>query len=93
MVEETYKKDPDAVLDFAFDWTIENWLESSETISSHTITVPAGITLDTDSESTGLVTVWPSGGTHSIDYIVACKIVTSLGRTEERSILIRCRER
>jgi len=92
MTEESYKKDPDAVLDYAFDWNTY-YLQGGETIASHTITVDAGITKDSDSESSGVVIVWLSGGTHGEDYIVACEIVTSEGRTDERSINIRCRDR
>lgn len=91
MVETNFEKDPSAVLDYAFDWS--DWLESGETISSHTITVDTGLTKDSDSESSGVVTVWLSGGTHGIDYIVACEISTSYSRTDERSVNIRCRER
>ena len=93
MVEKNLEKDPSAVLDYAFDWLSKNWLESGETISNHTITADIGITVDSDSESDGVVTIWLSGGTHSIDYIVACEIETSKGRTDERSINIRCRNR
>lgn len=87
----TMTKDPDAVLDYAIDWS--GWLEDGETVSSRTITVGSGITKDSDSESAGVVTIWLSGGTHGSDYVVACKITTSLSRTDERSINIRCRER
>lgn len=88
---DTIPKDPDAVLDYAFDWSA--WLEDGETISSHVVTVGSGITKDSDSESSGIVTIWLSGGTHGSDYLIACKIVTSMARTDERSINIRCRER
>lgn len=91
MVEKNFDKDPSAILDYAFDWT--DWLETGETISSHVITVEAGITKDSDSEASGIVIVWLSGGTHGEDYIVACKITTSDSRTDERSVNIRCRER
>ena len=84
-------KDPDAVLDYAFDWSA--WLASEETINSHTVTVDTGLTKDSDSESSGIVTVWLSGGTAGTSYKVACKIVTNEGRTEERSITIKCTER
>lgn len=84
-------KDPAAVLDYVFNWS--DWLESGETISSHVVTVDTGLTKDSDSESSGVVTIWLSGGTHGTDYIVACEITTNLGRTDERSINIRCRER
>lgn len=88
-----FLKDPDAVLDFGYDWKTKNWLGDSETITSHTIIPDAGITVDNSSESNGIVTVWLSGGTAGIDYIVTCRIVTSEGRTDDRSLLIRCGER
>lgn len=87
----TYTKDPDAVLDWAFDWT--SWLADNETISSHTVTVPDGLTRDSDTESSGVVTVWLSGVTAGTEYRVSCLVVTSAGRTDERTITIRCRDR
>jgi len=101
---QTFKKDPDAVLDYKFDWAAStngsgdsDWLDTdnSETIASYTITEETGITLDSDSQgdTDTSVTVWLSGGTDGNDYSVACEIVTSAGRTDERTILIQCRER
>lgn len=89
---EPYTKDPNAVLDYAFDW-ITHWLGVSETITSHVVTTESGITKESDSESAGIVTVWLSEGEHGKDYTVACKITTNEGRTDERSINIKCRER
>jgi len=91
MTEAAFLRDPDSVLDYAWDYS--EWLQDDETISSHVVTADAGITKDSDSEDSGIVTVWLSGGTAGNNYIVACKITTSAGRTEERSILIRCKER
>ena len=91
MTEKIIPKDPDAVLDYAFDWT--EWLEDGDTISSHTVTVDTGITKDSDNESSGTVTTWLSGGIAGTDYTIACKITTSAGRTDERSIVIHCEER
>ena len=84
-------KDPSAVLDYAFDWT--GWLAAGETITDHTITADTGITVDSSTESDGKVTVWLSGGTAGINYKVACKITTSAGRTDERTIWIKVVER
>ena len=84
---QTYLKDPDAVLDFAFDWS--SWLASGEIISSRTVTVETGITKDSDAESSGVVTIWLSGGTAGTTYSVACKIVTSASRTDERTMLVK----
>ena len=86
-----YKKDPDAVLDFAFDWS--SWLAESETINTYTVTVESGLTKDSDSQANGKVTVWLSGGTDGTWYSVACRIVTSAGRTDERTMRIRVEER
>ncbi len=88
-------KDPNAVLDYGFNWRPEGeeWLEEDETITSYVITVPTGITKDSDSESDGVVTVWLSGGTAGENYKVACKITTSSGRTDERSVWIKAVER
>lgn len=87
----SFKKDPDSVLDYAFNWN--EWLEPGENINSHVITVDDGITKDSSNNSSTVVTVWLSGGTAGINYNIACKIITSGGRTVERSITIRCRER
>ena len=84
-------KDPSAVLDYAFDWT--DWLAAAETITYHTITADTGITVDSSTESDGKIIVWLSGGTAGINYKVACKIVTSGGRTDERTLWIKVVER
>ena len=84
-------KDPSAVLDYVFDWT--EWLATGETITDHTITADTGITVDSSTEDAGKVTVWLSGGTAGINYKVACKITTSAGRTDERTIWIKVVER
>ena len=92
-------KDPSAVLDYEFDWT--RWLATGETIAVDsetgekliTITADTGITVDSWTEDDGKVTVWLSGGTAGINYKVACKITTSAGRTDERTIWIKVVER
>lgn len=91
MVERSFAKDPDAVLDYAFDWS--EWLQTGELISAHTITVETGLTKDSDSEASGIVIVWLSGGTAGERYLVSCEITTTLDRTEERSMRISCGER
>jgi len=100
----TYIKDPDAVLDYKFDWKPltnlsgnSDWLGSSEIISSYTITAAPGLTIDSDSQTdtNTSVTVWLSGGTDGTTYELACKIVTSSSpsRTDERTIRIQVEER
>jgi len=91
MTLDTFIKDPDAVLDYAVDWS--DWLETGETISSHDVTVEAGLTKDSDGESGGIVTIWLSGGTVNTSYRVAVEITTSSVRTDERSFRVRVAER
>lgn len=97
-----FTKDPQAVLDYKFDWAAlanghggSNWLAEGETISSHTITVASGLSVDSSalSDDDTAVTVWLSGGTAGNDYSVTCRITTSAGRTDERTITIQVRER
>ena len=97
-----FLKDPNAVLDYKFDWKADtngngdsDWLDTDETISTKTVTVDTGITKDSDSlsDTNTSVTVWLSGGTAGVDYKVACFIETSAGRDDERTIKIQARER
>ena len=89
----TYIKDPEAVLDYKFDWS--SWLDSGETIASRTVTVDTGLTKDSDAvtDTSTSVTVWLSGGTDGVSYSVNCQIVTSANRTDERTMIIRVNER
>lgn len=97
-------KDPDAVLDYVFDWAAltngtgsSDWLAAGETIDSYTVTVAADddIVIDSDSATDGdtSVTVWLSGGTVGNVQRVTCHVVTSAGREDDRSILIPIQER
>jgi len=99
---DTFIKDPDAVLDYKFDWKAltngsgtSDWLATAETISTFTIDADSGITVNSSAKSDAdtSVTVWLSGGTAGTDYAVRCEIVTSLTRTDERTMTIQVRER
>ena len=88
-----FTKDPDAVLDYKFDWS--DWLAIGEAIISRTITISDGITEGSGSitATNTSVTVWLSGGSVGASYSVACLIVTSDNRTDERTIEIVVRNR
>lgn len=86
-----YLKDPAARLDYAWDWS--KWLAVGETITTHTITVPAGLTLDSEAHDATTVTAWLTGGTLNTDYGVECTITTTQGRTDTRTITIAVRDR
>jgi hypothetical protein len=86
-----WEKDPQATLDWAFDWS--KWLASGEEISSATVTVDSGLTKASESNTTTKVTVWLTGGTLGATYKVACRITTNQGRIDERTIGIRVTDR
>jgi hypothetical protein len=89
----TIFKDPGAVLDYTFDWTA--WLaDIADAITTHTITVPTGITKNSSSVTGGnKVVAWISGGAAGTTYQITCQIVTTGGRTDERSIYIKVKDR
>ena len=106
MAQREWIKDPDAVLDYKFDWAAltnetgsSDGLAAGETISAHTITITpvtaSPLTKDSSalSDANTSVTVWLSGGLAGTDYKVACLIETSASRTDERTMKIKCRER
>ena len=102
MPQPQFVKDPDAVLDYKFDWAAStngtgdsDWLAAGETISSHTIDADTGITVDSSAQTdtNTSVTVWLSGGTAGNTYSVRCEIVTSASRTDERTMKILVEER
>ena len=84
-----FLKDPNAVLDYKFDWT--SWLASGETISSQTTTPSSGLTVDSSSiTDTGKsVTVWLSGGTLGNTYTVVNRVTTSSSRVDDRTMRIK----
>ena len=87
-----FTKDPEAVLDYTIDWT--KWLdEVGDTIATSTWIVPSGLTKVTETNTSKNATVWLSGGTDGTNYTVTNRITTAAGRTDDRSISIRVRER
>jgi hypothetical protein len=78
-------------LPWYFDWT--DWLDDGESIIGSTITVSAGMVLDSSSHSATSATAWLSGGTAGQPYSVANRIETSAGKIDERTITIRVTNR
>lgn len=91
MAATDWIKDPNSTLDWTFDWS--NWLAALETISTATFTTTAGITVTTSTNTSTSATVWLSGGNTGQIYSVTSTVVTSGGRTDERSITIRVQNR
>ncbi|GAA0945967.1 hypothetical protein [Actinocorallia libanotica] len=88
-----YTKDPDAVLDYVFEWG--SWLNGDE-IESSSWVADTGIVISTDPapsiDGTRTI-VWLSGGAASRSYAVTNRIITAAGRQDERTIVIDVRNR
>ena len=97
------KKDPDAVLDYLVDFASktnnngkEDYLEIGEVIltitsftSSPDITVVSATKVNADTS----VLLWISGGTLNQLYTITVRVVTSLGRTDDRSFQLQIVEK
>lgn len=87
MANATFRKDPDAVRPFKFDWS-KYLAPTDDTISSASVTVDAGLTKGSVSTTTTTVTVWLSGGSADTSYDVACEVTTAAGVVDERTVVI-----
>lgn len=85
----TWLKEPASLLDWVVDWS--PYLADGETITAHTVTPEAGITLDSSSATNTAVTVWLDGGTLGETYTVTVQVTTSGGRTDRRSFTVAVR--
>jgi hypothetical protein len=85
-VYDTFSKDPNAVLDYLFDWG--PFLEGDTIQSSSLPAFPAGLTLVTQSTSDEEVTIWLSGGTGGSDYTITNRIETTGGRTMDWILVV-----
>lgn len=94
----THTHDPDAVLDYQWDWSA--WLADGDAIDTATVT-PATKTDDdaplaVDSVTVGdtTVTAWISGGSVACSpYLVTCHIECTSGRADDRTIQLKVKER
>ena len=83
-------KDPDEVLDYEVDWSARIL---TDTISTSTWIVPAGITKNSDSNTTTTTTIWLSAGTAGDSYTLTNRIVTAGARTMDESIKLKVKEK
>lgn len=88
-------KDPDAKLPFSVDWSA--WLANEgDTAASVTWITPDGIVRETSPAPTvanGIATAWFSGGTDRTDYLITCRLTTTAGRVDDRTVTIKVRQR
>lgn len=84
-------KDPQAVLNYDWDW--RPWLAPDDTLTDATFTAPPGLTIQSSSFLTGgVATVWLADGEPRTDYVVTCEITTAAGLIDNRSVTIACKE-
>lgn len=88
-----FLKDPAAVLDFTADYS--DYLAEGETISTSTWSADpdGGLTIGSATNTGGAPTVFVSGGTAGQVVVLTNRIVTSAGRTDDRSFTIRIENR
>jgi hypothetical protein len=97
-------KDPGAILTYGI--AFEDWLPAGGTLSTATWSVPGGITKLAESINPGTLVVGDriyaantvalvrlSGGTHASDYTCTVHITTNAGDEDERSIIVKVRNR
>lgn len=85
------QKDPDAVLDYSFDWT--DWLAGvSDSIDSYSIT-GTDVAVLSDSRNGAIITVWCGAATPGTVAKLVCRVVTAGARIEDRTIYLIVKER
>lgn len=85
-------KDPNAVLDYPISFAA--WLaDISDTYQSHTVTVTGGLVLDSSAQAAGVITPVLSGGTLGETASFTIRIVTTGGRTDDRTFYLKIVER
>jgi hypothetical protein len=90
-----FLKDPNASIDYSIDWDTDGYLADGETISTSTWVVDpvAGVTTVSSSNDTTTTTITISGGTAGQVIKLVNRIVTSAGRTDDRTITVRIEDR
>lgn len=86
-------KDPDAVLDYQFDWS--QWLQDGETIDTSIFIVEGSATLETFDESIdgGFTTFWARNGAAGDVARITNRVTTNQGRTDDDTATLRIRAR
>lgn len=85
-------KDPNAVLDYTVRFA--KWLDGmTDTLASHTVTGVVGVVVDSSLIVGKTVVVWVSGGTVGTTGSVTVRVTTAGGRTDDRTIYFKIKER
>lgn len=87
---KSFVKDPDATLDYTFNWG--PWLDG-DTISTSVWTLETPLSSVSESKTDTTATIFISGGTHLQDYSATNRITTVSGRTDDRTFTLRIRNK
>lgn len=93
-----FLKDPDAVIDYSFDWAVD-YLAGGESITASSwVILPQGAAGDLTVDnippvSSGVTSVFVSMGIAGKIYRLTNRITTNQGRTDERTLIIRVEEK
>jgi hypothetical protein len=94
MSEKQFIIDPDAKIEYGFNWA--GWLPTGTTIATSTWAItPEGPTLSSGSNSTMATVIYVNGCTDGVTYTLTNRITVSgaVERTDDRSMTLVCRER
>lgn len=85
-------KDPDARLDYTWDWT--EWLEdSADSIASAQVTSTGTVDAEAPVINEGNVTCFLSGGKEGTTQSATCRITTAAGRVDDRTLYLKLKSR
>lgn len=92
---QAFTKDPQATLDYQVDWSnILSSVSPVDTIATSTwAIVPTGLTQDSEAETSTHARIWVSGGVVGVEYHLTNTISTAGGRSDERTIRIRIKQK
>lgn len=88
----SFKKDPQAVLDYKFDWT-DYLTPLPDTIMSVAWILSAGLTKVSESSAPMVATIFVSGGVINQTETITCRITTVNGRVDDRTASLRITNR
>lgn len=92
-------KATDEILDYAFDWSAQLSGDGDDTITASVWTVEtidddeSPLTIESESNTTTITTVWLSGGTLGRRYQVSSHITTAADREFTRSFILPVKQR
>lgn len=93
--KRTIDKDPNAILDYPFDWTAYLAPIADSIVSASFVVAGGvgGIVIVSSSYSSTSATAIVSGGVVGTTERLTCRIVTAGGRTDDRSVYLKIVER